>query len=53
MAPAVETRRRPGTGVSAGDPRALRRALVKDYYPEGKMSDFADAYREHRGRRAI
>lgn len=53
MTPVPEPRRRPGSGGGPGDPRALRRALVKDYYPEGQMSDFADAYREHRGRRAI
>ena len=34
----------------AADPRALRRQLVRDYYPEGQAADFADAYREHRNR---
>ena len=34
----------------AADPQALRRQLVRDYYPEGRADDFADAYREHRNR---
>lgn len=34
----------------AYDPQALRRQLVHDYYPEGEMPSFADAYREQRGR---
>jgi len=53
-----------GTGTSAGtgirvpqpaersaiasDPRALRRQLMRDYYPEGKAVDFAEAYRAQR-----
>lgn len=32
----------------ATDPQALRRQLVRDYYPDGQMSDFAEAYRAHR-----
>lgn len=32
----------------ATDPQALRRQLVRDYYPDGKAADFADAYRAHR-----
>jgi diguanylate cyclase (GGDEF)-like protein len=32
------------------DAASLRRQLVQDYYPEGKMQDFADAYREQRTR---
>lgn len=34
----------------AADPRGLRQQLVKDYYPEGEMKDFAEAYREARNR---
>lgn len=34
----------------AADPQALRRELVRDYYPDGQAQDFADAYREHRNR---
>ncbi len=34
----------------ASDPRAMRQQLVKDYYPEGEVKDFADAYREARNR---
>lgn len=34
----------------AADPRAMRQQLVKDYYPEGQVKDFADAYREARNR---
>jgi diguanylate cyclase (GGDEF)-like protein len=50
VAPFSEGRR---TGASprggmAADPQSLRRQLVRDYYPEGKMADFADAYREQR-----
>lgn len=37
-------------GVHAGDSRGLRQQLVKDYYPDGEMKDFADAYREARNR---
>jgi diguanylate cyclase (GGDEF)-like protein len=33
---------------SSADAQSLRRQLVKDYYPEGKLNDFADAYREQR-----
>jgi diguanylate cyclase (GGDEF)-like protein len=33
---------------AAADARNLRRQLVADYYPDGQMQDFADAYREHR-----
>jgi diguanylate cyclase (GGDEF)-like protein len=55
--PATEGPRSAGTGTrrSAADPQSLRRQLVKDYYPEGKMNDFADAYRAERRstRRAI
>jgi diguanylate cyclase (GGDEF)-like protein len=41
-----------GSGRSriASDPRALRRQLMQDYYPEGKAADFADAYRAERSR---
>ncbi|MEO9254714.1 MAG: GGDEF domain-containing protein [Tepidiformaceae bacterium] len=59
VAPVVEGRRPIGTPASprnhAADPQTLRRQLVKDYYPEGKMNDFADAYRteRRRARRAI
>ena len=59
VAPVVEGRRPIGTPASprnhAADPQTLRRQLVKDYYPEGKMNDFADAYRTERRstRRAI
>jgi diguanylate cyclase (GGDEF)-like protein len=34
----------------ASDPRAMRQHLVKDYYPDGEIKDFADAYREARNR---
>ena len=34
----------------ASDPRAMRQQLVKDYYPEGEVKDFAEAYREARNR---
>lgn len=34
----------------AADPRSLREQLVRDYYPNGEVKDFADAYREARGR---
>lgn len=52
VAPSVDGRR---AGASprrsmAADPQSLRRQLVHDYYPEGKMADFADAYREERQR---
>lgn len=52
VAPSSEGRR-PGTSArrsTAADPQSLRRQLVRDYYPEGKMDDFADAYREQRQR---
>lgn len=39
------TRNNPAT-----DPRLLREQLVKDYYPEGEMKDFAEAYKEARTR---
>ncbi|MCZ2108580.1 MAG: GGDEF domain-containing protein [Dehalococcoidia bacterium] len=32
----------------ATNPQALRRQLIRDYYPEGQIIDFADAYRAHR-----
>ena len=32
----------------ATDPRSLRRQLIRDYYPEGQMLDFAEAYRSQR-----
>ncbi|HEY4668524.1 MAG TPA: GGDEF domain-containing protein [Tepidiformaceae bacterium] len=35
-------------GRGAGDARSLRQQLVVDYYPDGKIEDFADAYRAHR-----
>jgi diguanylate cyclase (GGDEF)-like protein len=35
---------------SPADYRNLRQQLVRDYYPEGKMQDFADAYKEFRSR---
>lgn len=35
---------------TATDPRVLREQLVKDYYPEGEMKDFAEAYKEARTR---
>lgn len=34
----------------AADPRSLREQLVRDYYPNGEVKDFADAYREARNR---
>lgn len=34
----------------AADPRSMRQQLVKDYYPEGEVKDFAEAYREARNR---
>ena len=34
----------------AHDPRAMRQQLVRDYYPEGEVKEFADAYREARSR---
>lgn len=34
----------------ASDPRSMRQQLVKDYYPEGDVKDFAEAYREARNR---
>ncbi len=37
-------------GGAALDSRALRDSIVKDYYPEGEMKDFAEAYKEARGR---
>ncbi len=37
-------------GALAADSRGLRQQLVKDYYPGGEIKDFADAYREARGR---
>jgi diguanylate cyclase (GGDEF)-like protein len=37
-------------GAMAADPRNLREQLVRDYYPNGEAKDFADAYREARGR---
>lgn len=41
----------PGT-KRAADPRALRRQLVRDYYPEGKAEDFASAYGRFRRKNA-
>lgn len=50
LAPIVEGRR-PGSGSRpAADAQSLRRQLVRDYYPEGKMDDFAAAYRSERER---
>ena len=40
----------PSRSSIASDPRALRRQLMHDYYPEGKAADFADAYRAERSR---
>jgi len=37
-------------GALAADPRSLRQQLVRDYYPNGEVKDFADAYREARSR---
>ncbi|WBL35096.1 diguanylate cyclase [Tepidiforma flava] len=34
----------------AHDPRAMRQQLVRDYYPDGDVKDFAEAYREARSR---
>lgn len=43
--------RAPNEALSlAADPQALRRQLVRDYYPDGQVTEFADAYREHRNR---
>jgi diguanylate cyclase (GGDEF)-like protein len=61
LQPAPEPRRPALSGAPANaprrslaaDPQALRRQLVRDYYPEGKAQDFAYAYRAQRGRRAI
>jgi len=38
-------------GRSRGDARSLRQQLVQDYYPDGKMQDFSEAYRAHRSRK--
>jgi GGDEF domain-containing protein len=38
--------------LARADAPALRRELVRDYYPDGEMKDFADAYQQFRGRRA-
>jgi diguanylate cyclase (GGDEF)-like protein len=49
----VTERPRPAPGqrtALASDPRAMRQQLVKDYYPEGDVKDFAEAYREARNR---
>lgn len=49
----VTERPRPAPGqrtALASDPRSLRQQLVKDYYPEGDVKDFAEAYREARNR---
>ncbi len=49
----VTERPRPASGsrtALASDPRAMRQQLVKDYYPEGEVKDFAEAYREARNR---
>jgi diguanylate cyclase (GGDEF)-like protein len=40
----------PGFGMGSADAASLRRQLVQDYYPDGTMQDFAEAYREQRGR---
>lgn len=37
-------------GASSTGPRAVREELEKDYYPEGEMKDFAEAYKEARNR---
>ena len=45
--------RRPSSGqraTLAADSRGLRHQLVKDYYPGGEIKDFAEAYKEARGR---
>lgn len=34
----------------AVDPASLRREVIPDYYPEGQMKDFAEAYREFKDR---
>lgn len=48
-APALPAFRfKPRSSPLASDPRALRRQLMRDYYPEGKAADFADAYRAQR-----
>jgi diguanylate cyclase (GGDEF)-like protein len=41
---------RSGSPEPGADAASLRRQLVQDYYPEGNMQDFADAYREQRTR---
>lgn len=49
----VTERLRPAPGkrtALASDPRAMRQQLVKEYYPEGEVQDFAEAYREARNR---
>ena len=38
--------------AAKADAQSLRRQLVRDYYPEGEVQDFADAYRAVRGSRA-
>ncbi|HMO54376.1 MAG TPA: diguanylate cyclase [Tepidiformaceae bacterium] len=46
-------RPRPARGqrnALAANPGAMREQLVKDYYPDGEIMDFADAYREARNR---
>jgi diguanylate cyclase (GGDEF)-like protein len=49
--PAQGGSRAPARGRAlAADPQALRRQLVRDYYPDGHAAEFADAYREHRRR---
>lgn len=37
-------------GLTLTDPRGLREQLVRDFYPNGEVKDFADAYREARNR---
>jgi diguanylate cyclase (GGDEF)-like protein len=56
LAPVVEGRRTGSGSRPSADAQSLRRQLVRDYYPEGKMDDFAAAYRSEREqtrRRAI
>ncbi|HEX6029993.1 MAG TPA: diguanylate cyclase [Tepidiformaceae bacterium] len=38
--------------LSRADAPSLRRELVKDYYPDGEIKDFADAYEQYRSHKA-
>ncbi|MGE5597377.1 MAG: GGDEF domain-containing protein [Hyphomicrobiales bacterium] len=49
---AVAVAAAPAPTAARFDPHALRRQLVRDYYPDGKADDFATAYGKFRRRNA-